>query len=108
MSGSSVISQTSALSTSSVDSQFGGAMRRLRNNRAKSIEAQQNQQQINPGDVLIHYNWEGNKKISLPKLAAKVRKNSNDLDLTVTTLDLMIKKIINCIRQETITRRGNV
>jgi hypothetical protein len=99
MPGDSVTSSESILSTSSVDSQFDGIMRKLRNNRDRSINDQQ-KQQVKTGDVLVHFNWDGNKEISLPKLAAKVSKNSHDLDLTVRSLDLMIKKIINCVRQE--------
>jgi len=104
MSGDSVVSSDTILSTSSIDSQANVAMRTLVNSRAKSIEDQQ-KQQVKTGDVLIHYN--GDKKISLTDLARKVRKNSNDLDLTVKTLNLMIRKIINCVRQE-LKRGGNV
>jgi hypothetical protein len=57
---------------------------------------------VKSGNVKIYYTDSAgvNKEIDLPELAAEVAGNSADLDWTIKNMDLMIKKIIDCVRQE--------
>lgn len=81
--------------------QFGSSHSNLLAARRDRRRKQQ-KHTVKSGNVKIYYTDSAgvNKEIDLPELAAEVAGNSADLDWTIRNMDLMVKKIINCVRQE--------
>jgi hypothetical protein len=97
---SSVTSTNSSNSYTSSDTSFA-KLRDLLSARRANEGQQQKSQQVKKGDDYVQYTADDNKtkKITLPKLAAKVARNSEDLNLTYKLINSLIQEIIKCIRE---------